>query len=365
MEDTRQHRTLAIALLAAAAVAVLICTGCRTEVKVTHLDFVVGPPQFTQENVPWPPVSGGYGYEGYGHFYLVDANDVRGESFSWRDGHFYWADGGLIDPGPYDASGWLGIPDFSGATAKEALTASFRELSGLGWWVRHAYIDSQRPLAVTFGMDEADNGPFVEDILLRQFLYVQARGLSVDKLGIEYGSRPGIGHRDLTPAEGMAQEATKLWLRPPAAADNNALRAAIAARLPGGADHPGYTVRLLEVTTSYLESRRVTLAIALTGDRANREQAAGYAAEVLALVRALNADEGAGIAVLRFDALDGSGTPLVQERWDLDLGRHSSEPMKDVAQAVRTVRSGPPERFPDDWTCGRHEHQIHHVGTIG
>jgi hypothetical protein len=29
--------------------------------------------------------------------------------------------------------------------------------------------------------------------------------------GIEHKGRPGSGHRDLTPAEGMAQAAAKLW----------------------------------------------------------------------------------------------------------------------------------------------------------
>lgn len=146
----------------------------------------------------------------------------------------------------------------------------------------------------------------------------------MDTLGIEYRSRPDIGHRNLTPAKGMAQLAAKLWLTPPPGADNKALQATIAARLPGGADHPGYTVRLLEVTTSYLESRRVTLAIVATGDQSARDQAAGYAADVLALIQALNADQGARIAVLRFDAFDAGGAPLVRERRDLDLGRHSS-----------------------------------------
>jgi hypothetical protein len=329
--------TLAPALLAATAVVVLSCTGCRAEVNISHPDVgVIGPAQFEQENVPRPSVSGGYGYDGYGHFYLLAANDTPGRSFYWRDGHFVWADGSLMDASAYyDSSAYLGVPDFSGSTTKEALTGSVNELYGLGWWVRHTYIDSSRPLAVSFVVDDADNGPFIEDILLRQLLYAQRHGLSVDKVGIEYRSRPKAGHRDLTPAEGMARAAAKLWLTPPAGADNKALQATIAARLPGGVNHPGWTVKLLEVTSTYLESRRVTLTIAATGDqttgdgvtgppRSARELAEAYATNMLALVRALNADEGAGIAILRFDALDAHGTPLARERWDLDLGLHSS-----------------------------------------
>ena len=195
-------------------------------------------------------------------------------------------------------------------------------LSGLGWWVRHACIDSLKPLGVTFAVDDGDNGPFIEDILLRHFLYARTFGLNVDKLGIEYMSRPDLGHRDLTPTEGIAQLATKLWLAPPAGADNQALQTTIAAQLPGEAARPGCAVRSLEVTT-YLESRRVTLAVVAAGDRP-AYQAKGYAADVQALIRALNADQGAGIAVLRFDAVDAGGALLVRERWDLDLGRHSS-----------------------------------------
>jgi hypothetical protein len=90
-----------------------------------------------------------------------------------------------------------------------------------------------------------------------------------------------------------------------------------------GSARPGYTVRLLEVATTYLESRRVTLSLVMAAGQP-AEQAKGYAADVLALVQALNADEGAGIAVLRFDAFDAAGAPLIRERWDLDLGRHSS-----------------------------------------
>ena len=177
---------------------------------------------------------------------------------------------------------------------------------------------------MTFSVDDGDNGPFIEDILLRHFLYARHFGLNVDKLGIEYPSRPDTGHRDLTPPEGMARSAAKLWLTPPAGADNNALRAAIAAQLPGEADRPGFTVKSLEVTTTYLESRRVTLTVVAAAGGQPADQAKGYAADALALIQSLNADQGAGIAVLRFDAFDASGAPLVRERWDLDLGRHSS-----------------------------------------
>jgi len=330
----------------------------RIEVTTTIPSDVMGPGRFDFENVPRPLVNGGYSYSGYGHFQFVDASDPeqiedpakRGPSFFWRDGHFVWADGSLMevderlkqifrekgvltDKGlPYgerqssiaDIPDWAGIPDLSGLTTEQALNCAVRGLSGLGWWVRHTYIDSLEPLAVTFSVDDSDNGPFIEDILLRDFLYARTHGLKVDKLGIEYESRPDEGHGDLTPAEGMAQVAAKLWLTPPPGVNNKALQTTVAARLPGEGDRPGCTVKSLEVTTSYLESRRVTLAIVAAGNQSARDQAEGYAADVLALIQALNADEGAGIAVLRFDAFDASGAPLMQERWDLDLGRHSS-----------------------------------------
>ena len=310
---------------------VLSCVGSRTEVQIPQWedDDAIGPPFHLFQNVPNPPVSGGYGYDSrdfFGRFFLASGYDARGPSFFWRDAHFVWADGSYLDTSTYDSAGWLGrdLPDFSEDTPEEALGYSVGKLlSGLGWWVRHTYIDSQKPLAVTFVVDDADNGPFIEDILLRHFLFARMRGLSVDKLGIEYESRPKLGHRDLTPAEGMAQAAAKLWLTPPPGADNQALQATIADRLPGGADDPGYIVRLLEVTTTYLESRRVTLSLEMAAGQP-AEQAKGYAADILALVQALNADETAGIAVLRFDAFDAGGAPLVRERWDLDLGSHSS-----------------------------------------
>jgi hypothetical protein len=323
----KQHRTFALALLVAAAVVVLGCAGCRTEVSIPHRDDgdAFGPTAFEFQNVPRPEVSSSYGYEGFGHFIAYGASP-SGRPFFWRDAHFVWSDGSLADESTYDSAGWLGrdLPEFSEDTPKEALSYSVGKLlSGLGWWVRHTYIDSREPLAVTFVVDDADNGPFIEDILLRHILFARLRGLSVDALGIEYTSRPDLGHRDLTPAEGMAQTAATLWLTPPASADNGALRATIAEGLPGGADHPGYTIRLMEVSTTYLESRRVTLSVVLAAGQPV-EQAKGYAADMLALVQALNANEGAGIAVLRFDAFDAAGAPLVQERWDLDLGRHSS-----------------------------------------
>jgi hypothetical protein len=322
----KQRRTSAIALLLAAAVVTLSCAGCRTEVKIPHWDAgdAIGMTAFEHENVPRPQISSSYGYQGFGHFIAYDASQ-SGRPFFWRDAHFVWPDGSLADAGTYDSAGWLGrdLPDFSEETPREALSYSVGKLlSGLGWWVRHTYIDSREPLAVTFVVDDADNGPFIEDILLRHIVFARLRGLSVDKLGIEYMSRPDLGHRDLTPTEGMAQAAAKLWLTPPAGADNGALRATIADRLPGGADHPNYTVRSLEVTSTYLESRRVTLSVVLAAGQPAK--ATGYAADMLALVQALNANEDAGIAVLRFDAFDAAGAPLVRERWDLDLGRHSS-----------------------------------------
>ena len=101
-----------------------------------------------------------------------------------------------------------------------------------------------------------------------------------------------------------------MWLTPPAGADNEALRATIADRLPGGADHPGYTIRLLEVTSTYLESRRVTLSVVLAAGQ-TAEQAKATPRTCWPWSQALNANEGAGIAVLRFDAFDAAGAPLV------------------------------------------------------
>jgi hypothetical protein len=326
----KRHRILTSALLVAAAVVVLGGAACRTEVKIPHRDDydAIGAPFYLFENVPNPPVSA-YGCDSrdfFGRFYLIDGHDTRGPSFFWRDAHFVWADGSYLDTSTYDSAAWLGsaLPDFSRSTTEEALIYSVdRLLSGLGWWVRHTYIDSSKPLAVTFVVDDADNGPFIEDVLLRHFLFARLRGLSVDQLGIEYTSRPNLGHRDLTPPEGMVAAAGKLWLTPPAGVDNQGLQRTIADCLPGGADHPGYTVRLLEVTTTYLESRRVTLSLTMAAGQ-TAEQAQGCAADMLALVEELNAAEAAGIAVLRFDAFDAGGAPLIRERWDLDLGRHSS-----------------------------------------
>ena len=164
---------------------------------------------FEFQNVPRPQVSSSYGYEGFGHFIAYGAYPTD-RPFFWRDAHFVWPDGSLADAATYDSAGWLGrdLPDFSAETPREALSYSVGKLlSGLGWWVRHTYIDSKEPLAVTFVVDDADNGPFIDDILLRHMLFARLRGLSVDKLGIEYASRPDLGRRDLTPAEGMAQAA--------------------------------------------------------------------------------------------------------------------------------------------------------------
>jgi hypothetical protein len=324
----RSAPVLLICLVAAVIGAGAVLAGCgRLEATTIPIHGVSGPGQFDFENVPrpWGIGGSGYGYEGHGHFYLVGPEGQTLESFYWRDGHFVWADGKLADyqPGVMNLPDWQNVPDSSERTIKDTLNLLVNYLSGLGWWVRHTYIDSLKPLAVTFAVDDGDNGPFIEDILLRQFLYARYYGLNVDTLGIEYTSRPGTGRQNLTPAEGMAQSATKLWLKPPEGTDDQALNTAIAAQLPGEAARPGWTVKSLEVTTTYLESLRVNLTVVAAVGRP-AEQAKAYAADVLALIQALNAEQGAGIAVLRFDAFDAAGAPLVRERWDLDLGRHSS-----------------------------------------
>jgi hypothetical protein len=134
----KRRRTTAPVLFAVAAIVVLSCAGCRVEVKIPHADHgVFGPTSFELEGVPRPEASAAYGYYGYGHFFVVDGNGAPGRSFYWRDNHFVWADGSVIAQSDIpDSLGRLGVPDFAGLTAKEALGLSVHCLSGLGWWVR-------------------------------------------------------------------------------------------------------------------------------------------------------------------------------------------------------------------------------------
>jgi len=115
-----------------------------------------------------------------------------------------------------------------------------------------------------------------------------------------------------------------LSLSAPAEPDDTAVQAMLKARLPTEEKRLGLVLRSLDVTGTFLECRRVTLTIGTTGAATAPSDVTGYAADILALVQDLNTQENAGIAVLRFDAYDPSGTPLLQERHDLDLGRNAS-----------------------------------------
>lgn len=305
---------------------------------------------FRGDLIPQPIIDGGYLYSGYGRFQLVGTVDgpeklsgaeENGPYFFWRDGRFVWSDGRLMevderllrlmeekgiafpDHQPTLAEvGDLGATDLSGYSAELALLVVVRGLGGAGWWVRHTYIDSLEPLVVTFVLDETDNGPFVEDVLLRAVLDARTRGLVIDSALVEYENRPGEQPRALTDGVDLEKAAAELWLTPPTAPDNEAVRATIEADLPSEATYPAWNLRLLEVRSTFLESRRVTLWVEAAD--AGREEAETYAAEILASVLSLNAEKQTGIAVLRVDVVDPGGGPVFQARWDLDLGRDSS-----------------------------------------
>ncbi|MHB1344118.1 MAG: hypothetical protein ACYCX3_07135 [Thermoleophilia bacterium] len=305
---------------------------------------------FRGDLIPMPFINGGYLYSGYGRFQLVETLDgpeklsgaeENGPHFFWRDGRFVWADGRLMevddlllrmmedkdisfpDHQPTLADvGDLGATDLSGYSTELALLVVVRELGGLGWWVRHTYIDSLEPLVVTFSLDETDNGPFVEDILLRAVLRARTRGLAIDSARVEYEGSPGEQPRALTDGVDLEKAAAELWLAAPATPDNDAVRAMIEANLPSPEAYPRWNVRLLEVSSTLLESRRITVWVEVAdGDRVEAE---AYAAEVLASVLSLNAEKQTGIAVVRVDTVEPGGTPILQARWDLDLGRDSS-----------------------------------------
>ncbi|MHB9116199.1 MAG: hypothetical protein ACYC6T_16625 [Thermoleophilia bacterium] len=305
---------------------------------------------FRGDSIPMPFIDGGYAYFGYGRFQLlgtVDGPDKlsgaeeNGPHFFWRDGRFVWADGRLmeVDEGLLRLMEDKGMPfpdhqptlaevgdldatDLSAYSTELALLVVVRELGGLGWWVRHTYIDAREPLVVTFSLDETANGPFVEDILLRAVLRARTRGLAIDSAQVEYEGRPDEQPRTLTDGGDLEKAATELWLAPPATPDNDVVRAMIEADLPSAEAYPGWNLRLLEVSSTLLESRRVTVWVEMAdGDRVEAE---AYAAEVLASVLSLNADRQTGIAVVRVDAVDPGGNPVFQARWDLDLGRDSS-----------------------------------------
>ncbi len=324
----------------------------RIEVTTTTVagQFLEAMSGFRGDLIPMPFINGGYLYSGYGRFQLVGTVDgpeklsgaeENGPYFFWRDGRFVWADGRLMevderllrlmedidisfpDHQPTLAEvGDLGATDLSGYSTELALLVVVRGLGGAGWWVRHTYIDSREPLIVTFALDETANGPFVEDVLLRAVLDARTRGLGIDSARVEYEGRPGEQPRALTDGVDLEKATAELWLTPPAVPDNEAVRAMIEARLPSEETYPGWSVRLLEVRSTFLESRRVTLWVEAAD--ADREEAEAYAAEVLASVLSLNTEKQTGIAVLRVDVVDPGGHPVFQARWDLDLGRDSS-----------------------------------------
>ena len=106
---------LLVCLIAGLIGAGVILTGCgRLEATTIPMRGVSGPGQFDFENVPRPWGIGGfgYGYDGHGHFYLVGQEDQTLESFCWRDGHFVWANGKLVDyqPGVLGLPGWEHVP---------------------------------------------------------------------------------------------------------------------------------------------------------------------------------------------------------------------------------------------------------------
>lgn len=325
----------------------------RIEVTTTTVagqDVAEGLSGFRGDLIPMPFINGGYLYSGYGRFQLVGTVDgpeklsgaeENGPHFFWRDGRFVWAGGRLMevderllrlmedkgfhfpDHQPTLAEvGDLGATDLSGYSTELALLVVVRGLGGAGWWVRHTYIDSLEPLVVTFSLDETDNGPFVEDILLRAVLRARTRGLVIDSARVEYEGRPGEQPRPLVEGVDLGEAAAKMWLAAPATPDNDAVRAMIEASLPSEETYPGWNLRLLEVGSTLLESRRVTLWVEAAD--ADRQEAEAYAAEVLASVLSLNSEKQTGIAVLRVDVVDPGGTPVFQARWDLDLGCDSS-----------------------------------------
>ncbi|NLT35274.1 MAG: hypothetical protein GXX83_05200 [Gaiellales bacterium] len=187
--------------------------------------------------------------------------------------------------------------------------------------MRHTYIDAVDPLAVTFVLDGVDNDPFVEDVLLRAVLSARARGLAIDSARAQYQSHPGGEPQYLNPGMDLEEAAAKLWPEPPATPDNDAVRAVVAAAPPGAEAYSGWSLRLLEVSSTFLESRRVTIWVEAA--EADGERGEAYVNEVLATVRSLNAEKQAGIAVVRVNVADAEGKLVFGARSDLDLGSDS------------------------------------------
>ncbi len=355
---------MALACVLVAGVGLVLLSGCgasppfgdstsATRIEVTSSTLIDPPTALMAQGaygIPDPIINGGYSYLGYGRFQLLQttagsdtaAGGGHGSQFFWRDGRYVWEDGRLMEvdeglirlmrekglsfpdhqPSLADPTYQrLGVVDYSGLSAEQALSALVHELGGLGWWVRHTYIDAFEPLAVTFALEEDDNGPFVEEVLLRAAINARTRGLAIASVRVEYLGHSSGRPQELNPGDNLEEAAAKLWPVPPTTPDNDAVRAMVAAALPGEGAYPGWILRLLEVASTRLESRRVTVWV--EAPHADRAQAEAYMNEVLETVRSLNVEHGAGVAVVYVSVVDAGGNAVSGARCDLDLGRDS------------------------------------------
>ncbi len=356
---------MALACVLVAGVGLVLLSGCgasppfgdstsATRIEVTSSTLIDPPTALMAQGaygIPDPIINGGYSYLGYGRFQLLQTTagsdtaaggGEHGSQFFWRDGRYVWEDGRLMEvdeglirlmrekglsfpdhqPSLADPTYQrLGVVDYSGLSAEQALSALVHELGGLGWWVRHTYIDAFEPLAVTFALEEDDNGPFVEEVLLRAAINARTRGLAIASVRVEYLGHSSGRPQELNPGDNLEEAAAKLWPVPPTTPDNDAVRAMVAAALPGEGAYPGWILRLLEVASTRLESRRVTVWV--EAPHADRAQAEAYMNEVLETVRSLNVEHGAGVAVVYVSVVDAGGNAVSGARCDLDLGRDS------------------------------------------
>ncbi len=317
---------MALACVLVAGVGLVLLSGCgasppfgdstsATRIEVTSSTLIDPPTALMAQGaygIPDPIINGGYSYLGYGRFQLLQTTagsdtaaggGEHGSQFFWRDGRYVWEDGRLMEvdeglirlmrekglsfpdhqPSLADPTYQrLGVVDYSGLSAEQALSALVHELGGLGWWVRHTYIDAFEPLAVTFALEEDDNGPFVEEVLLRAAINARTRGLAIASVRVEYLGHTSGRPQELNPGDNLEEAAAKLWPVPPPAPDNDAVRAMVAAALPGEGAYPGWILRLLEVASTRLESRRVTVWV--EAPHADRAQAEAYMNEVLETV---------------------------------------------------------------------------------
>ncbi|NLE73734.1 MAG: hypothetical protein GX604_03770 [Actinobacteria bacterium] len=355
---------MVLACVLVAGVGLVLLSGCgasppfgdntsATRIEVTSSTLIDPPTALMAQGaygIPAPIIDGGFSWLGFGRFQLLQTNagsntaagGGHGSQFFWRDGRYVWEDGRLmeVDEGlrrlmrekglsfpdhqpslANPAYQRLGVVDFSGLSTDQALSALVHELGGLGWWVRHTYIDALEPLAVTFALEEDDNGPFVEEVLLRAAINAGTRGLAIASVRVEYLGHSSGRPQELNPADNLEEAAAKLCPAPPTAPDNDSVRAMVAAALPGERAYPGWTLRLLEVASNPLESRRVTVWV--EAPHADRAQAEAYMNEVLETVRSLNVEHGAGVAVVYVSVVDTGGNAVSGARCDLDLGRDS------------------------------------------